>query len=201
MENASKALIIAGAILISIPLISVGIYIYNSTIGVNKNANETGGILSSKANSVTKEIDNVLNENLVRITDHNAIIDGQPYSFYFPKNPKLILEPNTQYILFFDYKVNSKDEGLELGCGVGYGETIYNVDLVYYKKYPNQSEGTMRVDVKTKEKFEHTKDGQTTEVEKPYLQIRFISLNDKNGTRQNGNANVSISNVKFVKVK
>lgn len=41
MENASKALIIAGAILISILLISVGVLIMNSTDGV------TGGMASS----------------------------------------------------------------------------------------------------------------------------------------------------------
>lgn len=41
MENASKALIIAGAILISILLISVGVLIMNSTSGV------TGGMDSS----------------------------------------------------------------------------------------------------------------------------------------------------------
>ena len=41
MENASKALIIAGAILISILLISVGILIFNSTRGFTDNASET----------------------------------------------------------------------------------------------------------------------------------------------------------------
>jgi len=41
MENASKALIIAGAILISILLISVGILIFNSTRGFTDNASAT----------------------------------------------------------------------------------------------------------------------------------------------------------------
>ena len=41
MENASKALIIAGAILISILLISVGILIFNSTSGVTDSAGDT----------------------------------------------------------------------------------------------------------------------------------------------------------------
>ena len=40
MENASKALIIAGAILISILLISVGILVYNSTKGVTENVGD-----------------------------------------------------------------------------------------------------------------------------------------------------------------
>jgi len=41
MENASKALIIAGAILISILLISVGILIFNSISGITDNASTT----------------------------------------------------------------------------------------------------------------------------------------------------------------
>ena len=41
MENASKALIIAGAILISILLISVGILVFNSTRGFTDNAGAT----------------------------------------------------------------------------------------------------------------------------------------------------------------
>ena len=41
MENASKALIIAGAILISIMVISLGVYIFNKTGGTAKNSVET----------------------------------------------------------------------------------------------------------------------------------------------------------------
>lgn len=42
MENTSKALIIAGAILLSILIISIGIYIYNSSV------NSTKGVVASK---------------------------------------------------------------------------------------------------------------------------------------------------------
>jgi len=49
MENASKALIIAGAILISILLISVGILMFNSSSGVTDNAGETGDVMASAA--------------------------------------------------------------------------------------------------------------------------------------------------------
>ncbi len=38
MENASKALIIAGAILLSILIISIGIYIYNNSVNSTKKA-------------------------------------------------------------------------------------------------------------------------------------------------------------------
>lgn len=39
MENASKALIIAGAILLSILIIGIGVYIYNNAAGTIKKAN------------------------------------------------------------------------------------------------------------------------------------------------------------------
>lgn len=46
MENASKALIIAGAILIAILLISVGIVVLNSTSGVTDEAERLGNTMS-----------------------------------------------------------------------------------------------------------------------------------------------------------
>lgn len=46
MENASKALIIAGAILIAILLISVGIVVLNSTSGVTDEAENLGDTMS-----------------------------------------------------------------------------------------------------------------------------------------------------------
>ena len=49
MENASKALIIAGAILISILLISVGILIFNSTRGFTDNASATDNAMEIAA--------------------------------------------------------------------------------------------------------------------------------------------------------
>ena len=46
MENASKALIIAGTILISILIISVGILIFNSSKGIADDASQAGGTIS-----------------------------------------------------------------------------------------------------------------------------------------------------------
>ncbi len=48
MENASKALIIAGAILIAILLISVGLVVFNSTKGVTDQAGELGRTMSAE---------------------------------------------------------------------------------------------------------------------------------------------------------
>lgn len=49
MENASKALIIAGAILISILLISLGIIMYNSATGTTDKAADTSEAMEKGA--------------------------------------------------------------------------------------------------------------------------------------------------------
>ena len=46
MENASKALIIAGSILISILLISVGILVFNSTSGLQNRAKQSSDTMA-----------------------------------------------------------------------------------------------------------------------------------------------------------
>jgi len=56
MENASKALIIAGAILISILLISVGILIFNSVSGTTNNADAAGDAMEIAAISERAKI-------------------------------------------------------------------------------------------------------------------------------------------------
>lgn len=56
MENASKALIVAGAILISILLISLGVLLVNSVSGVNDNAQTTGDMMLSQAAITNAEI-------------------------------------------------------------------------------------------------------------------------------------------------
>lgn len=45
MENASKALIIAGSVLIAILLISLGLKVFNATDGVTEQVNTTGQIM------------------------------------------------------------------------------------------------------------------------------------------------------------
>lgn len=61
MENASKALIIAGAILISILLISLGIIMFNSSKGTTDQAANTAGAMESGAQSGVNSIRNSLN--------------------------------------------------------------------------------------------------------------------------------------------
>jgi len=61
MENASKALIIAGAILISILLISLGIMLFNSSKGVTDQADEVTNALSTSANQQVNALQTTLN--------------------------------------------------------------------------------------------------------------------------------------------
>ncbi len=61
MENASKALIIAGAILISILLISLGIIMFNSSKGTTDQATSTANAMESGAQAGVNSIRNALN--------------------------------------------------------------------------------------------------------------------------------------------
>ena len=61
MENASKALIIAGSILISILLISLGIIMFNSSKGTTDQAKETSNVMQAGAEAGVNEMKNALN--------------------------------------------------------------------------------------------------------------------------------------------
>lgn len=61
MENASKALIIAGAILISILLISLGIIMFNSSKGTTGQAANTAGAMEAGAKAEVNSIRSSLN--------------------------------------------------------------------------------------------------------------------------------------------
>lgn len=58
MENASKALLIAAAVLIVILLIAFGMRIFNSTSNVSGQATETGKQLSNQANAAANSAAN-----------------------------------------------------------------------------------------------------------------------------------------------
>lgn len=60
MENASKALIIAGAILISILLISLGIIMFNASKGTTDQANRTANAMEQGAQKGVNSIQNSL---------------------------------------------------------------------------------------------------------------------------------------------
>lgn len=60
MENASKALIIAGAILISILLISLGIVMFNASKSTTGKASDTTNVMDRAANKELNSMENSL---------------------------------------------------------------------------------------------------------------------------------------------
>lgn len=70
MENASKALIIAGAILLSILIIGLGMFIFNQA----KNATSGANLDSSKANAYNSEFESYFGDS-VNGTQVRALID------------------------------------------------------------------------------------------------------------------------------
>lgn len=63
MENATKALIIAGAVLVSILIVGMGILLVNSNSDTSESANQLSSSLKDSANETTQKI-NTLLENV-----------------------------------------------------------------------------------------------------------------------------------------
>lgn len=187
MENATKALLIAAAVLIVIIIISVSILILGSGNNAKNSADEVGEGISTASTAYSKEIAGILDDinikNLINAEDRTVTFSNYYYQNYFPKNPKILLEPNTEYILSFDYKVNYAD--YTVGCGIGYGTTHYIKDILYSVTYPNQTQGTFVKRFTTPSEFI---------VSEPYLQLRYARMNNP------GNLSVEISNIKFKKL-
>lgn len=188
MENATKALLIAAAVLIVIILVALGIKLLGDSGNVADSADEVGEHVVVKADKVSKEtlgiLDDINNKNLVKVKDMTTSVSNSYYQNVFPQNPKVLLEASTKYILSFDYKINHADYAI--GCGIGYGKTHYSKDILYSVTYPNQKEGTFSKTFTTPATF------ITNE---PYLQIRFARMN------RPGNFSVEIENVRFKKVQ
>lgn len=60
MENATKALLIAAAVLIAIVLIALGVRLLSSTGDVSGQANQVSGALNSSTSNAVKDITNML---------------------------------------------------------------------------------------------------------------------------------------------
>jgi len=188
MDNSTKALLIAAAVLIAIIIVAISINILSSNRDAADSTDEVGEMISVEADVVSKQtlsmLEDIENKNLIKVSDILIKATNSYYKSYFPKNPKFLLEPKTKYILSFDYKINHAD--YKIGCGIGYGKTHYSKDILYSVTYPNQTEGTFAKTFTTPATFI---------TDEPYLQIRFARMNKP------GKFSVSISNIKFKKVK
>lgn len=185
MDNSSKALLITAAILITITIITLSISILKSNNRVSESANESGEKISVTADKVSDEITSTLNDldnNLIKVKNRKIEFTNKWYENYFPTEPKLLLNPNTTYVLSFDYKINYADD--IVGCGIGYGEFYYKTDIIYSVIYPNQTAGKFIKTFSTPNTFN---------TDKPYLQLRFARMDNA------GKLSVEIKNIKFKK--
>lgn len=148
MENASKALLIAGAILLSILIISIGIYVYNNSINSTKGAVESKememqlmqfnkqyemyeGIQNS--NSI-KQLLNIAAQNNMELSKTDETID---LSVCIKSNSKKILSRVTDSNM--KYALTSRYYGVRYPSGIktfslylGDNEK-YNIEFEYNK--------------------------------------------------------------------
>lgn len=210
MENASKALLIAAGVLIVILIIVISMRIFNSTGDIAGDAEMIGESIAGTTSDASKEaiyeLKDLNGKSLIRVEEHEADSkQNNYYSSYFPQNPKILLKPNTKYMLSFDYKVNYATQNV--GCGIGCGESYYQLDIeynkIYYRKNSNEKEGSFKHTFTTSGGilYEITEDGKFknkntgTIVNTPYLHIRFSRMG------RPGDCSVDISNVRFKEVK
>ena len=143
--------------------------------------------LSAKALKTNKQLvalfDDIYAKNLVDIPDRKIAVTN---SHYLNIGTELILQPNKQYIISFDYHINSADAAIS--CGIGYGSrngvASYRKDIVYGEAYPNQKEGNFTYVFLTPMKF-------LTECGEPYLSVRLARMSVA------GNYDIDISNFRF----
>ena len=207
MENASKALLITAAVLIVILIIAISMKIFNSVGDTSNDVEEVGESIVGGTSDASKKaiyaLEDLNGKSLIKVEQHEAdAASNKYYSSYFPQNPKILLKPNTKYMLSFNYKVNYAD--YNVGCGIGCGETDYILDIVtnkiYYTKNSSKKEGTFSYTFTTPKKFiRNIKDKNKNiigkeEVKTPYLHIRFARMGEP------GNCSVEISNVRFKEV-
>ena len=70
MENATKALLIAAAVLIVILIIALGMRIFNSTSGATKDASNAGKTISNSTSDATKAAQNSLTNMMTSLTTY-----------------------------------------------------------------------------------------------------------------------------------
>lgn len=126
MENSTKALFIVAGVLISIILIAVSIKMLAPSEDATNKAKDVEEEMAQTTTNVRDDtissLEDINNKSLTKIEDMNLKVENKHYQQYFPQNPKVLLQPNTTYMLTFDYKVNYADYAL--GCGIGYRKNV-----------------------------------------------------------------------------
>ena len=180
---------------------SVGYAAFSTTIRLNAKGNvksnrlilnSNGGILDVTSKRVTKgkaygELPTPTREgyifkgwngkNIINMEDHNVTITNYYYKDEIP-TPKYVLKPSTNYVLTFDYKVNSSTKNLI--ATVGYGATGFSRDIRSSSVYS----GTNRLEL-------NFTTPATFDYNPPYIAFRFVRMSSP------GDANVDISNIQL----
>lgn len=116
-------------------------------------------------------------KNIINMEDHNVTITNYYYKDEIP-TPKYVLKPSTNYVLTFDYKVNSSTKNLI--ATVGYGATGFSRDIRSSSVYS----GTNRLEL-------NFTTPATFDYNPPYIAFRFVRMTSP------GDANVDISNIQL----
>lgn len=187
MENVSKALIIAGAILLAILLITLGIFVFNSQKGVNEQAAVVGQLIELKTSDT---VDIIEGYTVNRYANEN--VDKPSNGYYINYFTGIKIDENATYIISFDYIIEEK-ENPDINCGIGMGidnPNAYSRDFVYQVPYSNQNIGeksTFTFTLKPNEykNFNKNKDKDL------YLSLRLAR------TDPPSNFKVSVENIKI----
>ena len=174
MENVSKALIIAGAILLAILLITLGISIFNSQKGIDDKAAVVGELIELKASDTADIIEGY---SVNRYADE--IVDKSSKGYYNDYYTGIKIDGNATYIISFDYIIEEKEPGININCGIGMGidnPNSYNSDFIYQVPYPNQNIGeksTFTFTLKPEDEKRNYKNYHTYKHKDLYLSLRL----------------------------
>lgn len=186
MENVSKVLLIAAAMLVTVMLITLGISILNSQKNINDEASVVGKLMDLKTDDTADIIEGY---SVNRYDDEIVDVSQRYYIDYFTG---IKLDEKAQYIISFDYIIQEKGSR-SINCGIGFGidnPKAYNRDFVYQVKYPNQNIGekstfTFTLIPNNYENFRNNKDANL------YLSLRLAR------TEPASTFKVSIENIKI----
>ena len=190
MENVSKALIIAGAILLAILLITIGIFILNSQ---NSTTDEAFDLLEAMELEASDTADIIAGYTVNRYANRTIDI----VACYSQYHTGIKIDEDATYILSFDYTIEEKE--VDIGCGVGFyflnpaGNYAQYVDGIYGEPYPNQNIGektsfTITFKPKGNSKYNDYKNKDL------YLGIRFVRHSGDDTPRK---SKVKIENIKL----
>ncbi len=141
MENASKALLIAAAVLIVILLITFGIRILGTS---SNNVDDAAYVVGQEITSKTDDASDIIAGYLVKRYSDTAVND--PYNgYYIDYFTGIEINEKNTYIISFDYIIKEKKPDTIICCGIGMGidtPNQYKKDFVYQVRYPSQNIGT-----------------------------------------------------------